>query len=390
MDKPNARNFDDFTKFLNAIITYVEHNEEKGSDLSKTATDAADMIEDWAVTSEQANFFQADVNTIRGEATYGMLIFKLNWLRDNRKEDKRADDLPRDWLRGYGGVEKRRMLNDVDHFPLRYMQLWCYALRNFPYIDDRKFNALRADMDSTSTSLRLKYNSDFGRLARHALSLGFSLKKGVIHDASNTNAHNFDVVSLEKPELSTNNEGLPEKERSNRPYERSFHRNRSFITLEKVVAIHLQTCGAYPTPFAVTRDMIFRFWGDILPPSESTTGQRNVQHESDAQDVPAPDGDTTANEVAGPEFKKEHFDAHTGLDQHDHSSTNLVVSSKRKTGFPGPDFQTLLDDKSTALTPRRREQKASHTGGRKRDSQDNEMTIPITESATNGQAQIPG
>ncbi|KAF2158733.1 hypothetical protein M409DRAFT_61391 [Zasmidium cellare ATCC 36951] len=178
--------------------------------------------------------------------------------------------------------------DDMNQFPLRYMQLWFYALRNFPYIEDRKFNAPRADADSTSTSLRLRYNSDFDRLARHALSLGFSLEKRVRHDASNTNANDFDSISSEKPALSTNDEGLPDKERSNRPCERSFHRNRGFITLENVMAIYPQPCGAYPTPFAVTRDMVFRFWGDILPPSDSSTRQRNAQHESEAQDLPAP------------------------------------------------------------------------------------------------------
>ncbi|KAF2168853.1 hypothetical protein M409DRAFT_52854 [Zasmidium cellare ATCC 36951] len=98
--------------------------------------------------------------------------------------------------------------------------------------------------------------SDSGQVAHDALSLGFWSERIETTARRRTNSVNFDLVSSEPPTLSTNDKDLPKKERSNRPFERSYHRNRGFIVLENMVATFPYEPGAFASLFAVTRDTI--------------------------------------------------------------------------------------------------------------------------------------
>lgn len=162
-------------------------------------------------------------------------------------------------------------------------------MRNFAYIADKKFNKPLVDRGTKATNGRTTYNSDPGRLARHALLIGFSSSHIIDVAARTVMPNEFDRVSLEIPRLSIDDQYVPDNERCNRPYEESYSRNRGFITTENIVATFAEKSGAYASPFAVTRDIALRFWGDILPTSAELKQQRkNASHGSYVQETGSP------------------------------------------------------------------------------------------------------
>lgn len=144
-----------------------------------------------------------------------------------------------------------------------YTDLWLFAMREFPYLSDGK--ASQPLHDGTSTGDHADSWSSVGfkkaQLAYQASTLcGFETEEIEKLKASLPTELPQDMPSLSSPEVSTNNDALKRRDRSNRPSRTNYGQYRTFLYRVYVDDPTTVKRKKHATAFAVARDIVHCCW----------------------------------------------------------------------------------------------------------------------------------
>jgi hypothetical protein len=176
--------------------------------------------------------------------------FAHNWVPDHKSDNhKRMSE----WHLG----------EPPENFRDCYADLWLFAMREFPYLSDGK--ASRPLQDGTSADNQNEPWSPMGlkqaQLAYQASILGgFETDEIERFKASHPTEIPQDSPSLEKPEVSSNNEALRRKERSNRPSRTNYAQYRGSLHRVYVYDTSAVEQMKYVTAYAIARDIVHCCW----------------------------------------------------------------------------------------------------------------------------------
>ena len=176
--------------------------------------------------------------------------FAHNWVPDHKSDNHKRTS---EWHLG----EPPHNFRDC------YADLWLFAMREFPYLSDGK--ASRPLQDGTSADNQNEPWSPMGlkqaQLAYQASNLGgFETDEIERFKASHPTEIPQDSPSLEKPEVSSNNEALRRKERSNRPSRTNYAQYRGSLHRVYVYDTSAVEQMKYVTAYAIARDIVHCCW----------------------------------------------------------------------------------------------------------------------------------
>lgn len=176
--------------------------------------------------------------------------FAHNWVPDHKSDNHKRTS---EWHLG----------EPPDNFRDCYADLWLFAMREFPHLSDGK--ASRPLQDGTSADNQNEPWSPMGlkqaQLAYQASNFGgFETDEIEKFKASHPNEIPQDGPSLEKPEVSSNNEALRRKERSNRPSRSNYAQYRGSLYRVYVYDTSAVEQMKYVTAYAIARDIVHCCW----------------------------------------------------------------------------------------------------------------------------------
>jgi hypothetical protein len=136
-------------------------------------------------------------------------------------------------------------------------------MREFPYLSDGKASQPLHDRSSTNDHAEPWISVAFtkAQLAYHASTLcGFETEEIEKLKASHPTALPQDIPSLSSPEVSTNNDALKRRDRSNRPSRTNYTQYRTFLYRLYVYDTAMVKKKKHATAYAVARDIVHCCW----------------------------------------------------------------------------------------------------------------------------------
>lgn len=176
--------------------------------------------------------------------------FAHNWRPDYKSDDRER-------------MSERHFERPPDDFRECYTDLWLFAMREFPCLSDGK--ASRPLQDGTLADNQTEPWSPIGskqaQLAYQASNLGgFETDEIERLKASHQTEIPQDGPSPDIPEVSSNNDGLRRRERSNRPSRTNYTLYRAFLYRVYVYDTSAVEQMKYATAYAIARDIVHCCW----------------------------------------------------------------------------------------------------------------------------------
>lgn len=176
--------------------------------------------------------------------------FAHNWRPDSKSD-------------GHERTSERHFERPPDNFRDCYVELWLFAMREFPCLSDGK--ASRPLQDGTTADNQTEPWSPVGpkqaQLAYQASNIGgFETDEIEKLKASHPMEIPQDAPSPDLPEISSNNDTLRRKDRSNRPSETNYPQFRRFLYRAYVHDTSAVEQKKHATAYAIARDIVHCCW----------------------------------------------------------------------------------------------------------------------------------
>ena len=155
---------------------------------------------------------------------------------------------------------KHYFKSDEARFLNQYIDLCLDSQRDFEHCSQGKFSNVLKSKGQSTPIIKPRNMQKLGQLAYRAKLKGFRTQQIDELIAQAEKPFVFESIPLEAPEQGGDNHTLPKDSRSNRPDKTSYDRECKYLFLENVSRHPETQPKAYPTYFAVMRDVALRFW----------------------------------------------------------------------------------------------------------------------------------
>lgn len=209
-------------------------------------------------------------------------LLPATWRKDGRSFEQ---TFAHNWQPDFQGRDFECTSEGPKGFRECYTDLWLFAMREFPYLSDGK--ASQPLHDGTSTGDHADSWSSVGfkkaQLAYQASTLcGFETEEIKEFKASLPTESSQEMPSRSSPEVSTNNDALKRRDRSNRPSRTNYGQYRTFLYRVYVDDPTMVERKKHATAFAVARDIVHCCWkSDIERWLHSPEAQPNPKQPPD-------------------------------------------------------------------------------------------------------------
>lgn len=187
-------------------------------------------------------------------------LLPATWRKDGRSfEQTFAHNWQPDFPRKDFGYSER----SPKGFRECYADLWLFAMREFPYLSDGKASQPLHDRSSTNDHAEPWGSVAFtkAQLAyRASILCGFETEEIEKLKASHPNGLSQSVPSLNSPEVSTNNDALKRRDRSNRPSRTNYGQYRTSLYRIYIDDQAMVERKKHATAYAVARDIVHCCW----------------------------------------------------------------------------------------------------------------------------------
>ena len=157
-------------------------------------------------------------------------------------------------------------------FRVRYVDLWLQTMRNYVRLSNLRSAKPRKDRGQDMKEPLPKSDAQFMELAFYASSRGFETDEIAMQLAKGTGKICQDPTCADPPEFSSDRDSLPVQFRCNRSSDSMFETDRRYLSLKNVYQVSTGPRKKSPASFAVLKDIICCFFGEIAPTELLTNG----------------------------------------------------------------------------------------------------------------------
>lgn len=148
-------------------------------------------------------------------------------------------------------------------FRVCYIELWLKAIRNYEHLSSLPSAKPKKDKGQDVKEPRPKSEAKFTELAFFASSRGFEPDQITKQLAEGTKAISPESTSADLPKLSSDRDSLPVHLRCNRSTDSMFEKDRQYLSLKNVYHDFTGPRKKSATSFAVLKDIVHCFFGEI-------------------------------------------------------------------------------------------------------------------------------
>lgn len=162
---------------------------------------------------------------------------------------------------------------DRQYFGPNYIDLQLYTMYEYIELSDLPSANLKKDRSCQKPTVRTRSKAKLAELASFVAARGFRTDKiDLLLEMYGVQTRSQPTLS-EFPLYSRDNADIPIKARCNRPSSANFDQGCKFLSLVNVYQLRTQPCTAYPSLFAVIRDIVFSFQGKYPPANLEDPGR---------------------------------------------------------------------------------------------------------------------